>query len=368
MDTNNSSYCFNFTESALKSNTAVTISLHLIAIVACVLTISFIIVTKQHHQFVNRLILYLMIVSCVWSVTIIAQTLPVIHDNEKMDVQVRQGWEGMCAAIGFITQVVESAKILVVCWIVLYLLLLVNFKYKISRRRHEVIGLVIVVVIPLLFDWIPFSLSRYGLSGLWCWIKLTNKDCSKIFDGIAMMLAIEYIPVLLAVIFTVVSFLSMVITFCRRAYRMEIKWKWTSVYQQGLAEATALMVYPTIYIFIFIFRVIHRTIYIIQIGNTKPPTYTLWVSHSTALGLAGILVPLLHILRPSNLRKFYFCRKFILKKKDLGVVYRSTSAFSTEAFTEGEIFTEKDSISEKGRDSTFYSRSVFNHISDEGVM
>ena len=369
MDLNNSSYCFNFTESDLRYNTAVTISLHLTAIAACALTISFIFATKQHHQFVNRLILYLMVVSFMWSVTIIAQTIPVVHDHEKMDVQVRQGWDDTCAAIGFITQVAESAKILVVCWIVLYLFMLVIFKYKISKKYHEISGFVVLVIAPFLFNWIPFSLARYGLSGLWCWIKLTDTDCDNIIDGISMMLTVEYVPVLLAVVFTLVSFLSIVVTFCRRSYQMAIKWKWTAVYQQGLAEATTLMIYPTIYIFIFFFRVVHRTIYIIQITKTEPPTYTLWLIHSTFLGLTGILVPILHILRPSNLRKIYVCRRFFLKKKDFcNAVYRSSSAFSTEPFTDGDIFSEKNQISGKNRNSSlFYSKSILNATSVERI-
>lgn len=357
----NSSYCFNFTEKDLRTNNGVTVSLHLIAIAACVLTISFIFATKQHHQFMNRLILYLMVTSSLWSVTIIAQVIPVIHDNEQMDVKVRDGWDSTCAAIGFIAQVVESAKILVVCWIVLHLLLLVIFKYNTSKTKtsHEVTGLIIVVVLPLLIGWVPFALGRYGLSGLWCWIKLTDGDCKEITEGIIMMSVVEYVPVLLAVVFTLVSFFSIMVTLCRRAYRMEIKWKWTSVYQQGLAEAAALMVYPTIFAFIFLFRVIHRTIYIIEIRQSEPPSYILWLTHTTTLGLAGILVPLAYILRPSNMRKFYVCRRFILKKKghSSGVVYRSSSVISTEAFSEGGGKDRRDS-------SIFYTRSIFNPSSD----
>ena len=362
MDRNNTSYCFYFTESALKANAAITISLHLVAVAACALTVVFIFATKQHYQFANRLILYLTVVSSLWSVTIIAQVIPVVHDKERMNVEVRPGWKNTCASIGFIAQVVESSKILVVCWIVLYLLLLVIFKYKISNRRHEMVGLVTVVALPPFIDWIPFSSSKYGLSGLWCWIKLTDNECNAIFEGILMMLAVEYISVFLAVMFTLVSFVCVVITFFRRAYRIEMKLKWTSVYQQGLSDATVLMVYPTLYAFIFIFRFIHRTIYIIQIRKTEPPSYMLWLSHSATLGICGILVPFLFILRPSNLKKVYFCRKFIFKSKDhtLDTVFRSNSVISTEVYTESENFTANDYISENnGNSSNFYGRSIF---------
>lgn len=354
----NSSYCFNFTATELKINTAITTTLHLIAILACILTALFIFATKQYRVFVNRLVLYLMIVSSIWSLTIISEIIPVVHDSATMGIKVRDGWQNACAAVGFLSQVVETAKILMVCWIVFYLLLLVVFKRNASKPTHEVFGLAIVMLIPLMIDWIPFIWNSYGLSGLWCWIELTNEQCKKVWPGLGLMLAVEYVPVLLVIIFTVISFISITVALCRRAHRAEIKWKWASIYQRGLAEATALMIYPCIYAIIFIFRVIHRTYYVIQISNTDPPNYTLWLAHSTALGIGGILIPLAYLLRPSNLRKFYICRKFCLGKDTSSVVYRSNSVVSTEALSEREdLFSD----SEPGtRDSSLLYRSILS--------
>ncbi len=362
--TENSTYCFNFTASDLKTNTAVTVSLHLIAVLACIVTIIFIFATKQHHAFVNRLVLYLMIVASIWSLTIMAEVVPVVHESSLSGgVTVRQGWEEICAIVGFLTQVVETAKILVVCWIVLYLLLLVVFKYNASKLSHEVIGLTIVVAVPLALDWLPFCWGSYGLSGLWCWIELTNANCEDVWRGLGLMLAVEYVPMILTILLTALSFISITVTLCRRSHRTEIKWKWTSVYQKGLAEAAALMVYPCIYAIIFIFRVIHRTYYVIQISKTTPPNYTLWLTHSAALGIGGILVPLLYILRPSNLRKFYFCRRFCLKEESaLGVVYRSNSIIS-EGLSEGEVFVDSGEplgSGSGGRDSSLLYKSILS--------
>ena len=358
---NSSSYCFNFTARELKINTAVTVSLHVVAILACLLTILFILTTRQYRAFVNRLVLYLMLVASVWSVFIIVEVIPVEHDAARMIVKVRDGWEGACAAAGFLSQLVETAKILVVCWIVFYLLMLVVFKRNTSKPWHEALGVVIVVGLPLLIDWLPFRWHYYGLSGLWCWIEISHNMCSDDFLlSLGLMLAIEYIPVLLVIIFTIVSFVCITVALCRRAHRVEIKWKWTSIYKRGLAEATALMVYPTIYALIFVFRVIHRTYYLVQIGGHRPPYYTLWLAHSAALGIGGILVPLLYLLRPSNLRKFYVCRKFFLKKKRGSmVVYRSNSVISTENLTDGgEIFTDPESTG--NRDSSLIYRSIMS--------
>ena len=360
---NSSSYCFNFTADDLRINTAVTVSLHFIAVAICFFTIIFIFATKQHHIFVNRLVLYLMIAASLWSLTVMAEVIPVNHESVLTGIKVRAGWEGICAAVGFLTQVAETAKIIIVCWIVLYLLLLVVFKYNASKPKHEACGIIVVVVFPILLDWIPFRWHWYGLSGLWCWIKLTDNLCGhdSIWKGLGFMLAIEYIPVLLATIFTLVSFICIVIALCRRARRMEIKWKWTSVYQKGLAEAAVLMVYPSIYGVIFIFRVIHRTYYVVQITKSYSPNYTLWLAHSAALGIGGIMVPLLYLLRPSNLKKFSLCRKYFLKKDaSSGVVYRSNSFVSTDACEE-ELFTESEPGSSKRESSLLYKSILSSH-------
>lgn len=358
--TENSTYCFNFTASDLRINTAVTVSLHFIAVITCFFTIIFIFAAKQHHVFVNRLVLYLMIAASLWSLTIMAEVIPVNHESALTGIKVRAGWEGICAAVGFVTQVAETAKIFIVCWIVLYLLLLVVFKYNASRPKHEVCGILMVITFPFLLDWIPFRWHWYGLSGLWCWIKLTDNLCGhdSLWKGLGLMLAIEYIPVLLATIFTLVSFVCIIIALCRRAHRMEIKWKWTSVYQKGLAEAAALMAYPSIYGVIFIFRVIHRTYYVVQITRSYSPNYTLWLAHSAALGIGGIMVPLLYLLRPSNLKKFSLCRKFFLKKDVSScAVYRSSSLISTDVGEE-ELFTESEPGNK--RDSSLLYKSILS--------
>ena len=349
-------YCFNFTENELRTNTGVTVTLHVIAILACIVAIVFIFATKQYQVFVNRLVLYLMLASSLWSLAVIGEVIPVTHEA---GVRVRAGWEDTCAVVGFMLQIVETTKILVICWIVLYLLLLVVFKRNASTKTHEVIGLLIVVGVPCLFDWIPFRWRRYGLSGMWCWIKLTDGDCESVERGILLMLVVEYVPVLLAVIFTLVSFICITVALCRRAHRAEIKWEWHSVYQKGLAEAAALMVYPTIYGIIFIFRVIHRTYYVVQIKRVQSPNYTLWLAHSTALGIGGILVPLLYLLRPSNLRKFYLCRKFFLRNS--GVMYTRSSSFdhSTEAPSEADRFVDSEKcMSSSFRDSSVLYKSI----------
>ncbi len=363
---NNNSFCFNFTSEDLTATRGIAVTLHILAILACSLAIFFIFFTKQHLQFVNRLILYLMVASLLWSVTVILQTVPVHHDSDRKDVAVRGGWKGICTTVGYFSQLMETAKILVVCWIVLHLFLLVIFKRNLKDKQHEAVGLAVVVLVPLAKDWIPFVMSDYGLSGLWCWIELTGEDCMHFLTGIITMAVVEYIPVLLAVTFTLVCFLSIVVTLCHRAHRTNIKWKLAATYQQGLAEAASLMAYPTLFAISLVLRVIHRTWYIIDILQNHPPSSSLWITHSVTLGLTGILIPLLYIMRPSNLKKIYCCRKFFFKttRRPFSVMYRTNSMVSTEGYSDGESFV-KEHVPDKCRQSNLvYSKSIFNTFSD----
>jgi len=45
-------------------------------------------------------------------------------------------------------------------------------------NKLEVPNLVVLVVLPLVVDWIPFATNSYGQNGAWCWITIVNQDCS----------------------------------------------------------------------------------------------------------------------------------------------------------------------------------------------
>ena len=45
------------------------------------------------------------------------------------------------------------------CWIVLYLAVVLVFKYSANtiRKKCEICGLTVILVLPFLFNWVPFS-------------------------------------------------------------------------------------------------------------------------------------------------------------------------------------------------------------------
>ena len=47
---------------------------------------------------------------------------------------------------------------------------------KISKPK--VATVVLMIVFPLLFDWIPFTTNTYGQFGTWCWIRILDQNCT----------------------------------------------------------------------------------------------------------------------------------------------------------------------------------------------
>ena len=44
--------------------------------------------------------------------------------------------------------------------------------------KPEVATVVLMIVLPLLFNWIPFTTNSYGQFGTWCWIRILNQNCT----------------------------------------------------------------------------------------------------------------------------------------------------------------------------------------------
>ncbi len=303
-------YCnnslFNFTQQQLSSNTAISVVLQSLATLSCLFVVCFILCTRLQHQFSYRLILYLMLIDAVYSLTVMLQIGPVIYIQDK-GVSVRDGWEGACTSVAYINQMMESAKLTIVAWIVFYLFVMAVWKVQLNKLRHEVTGLMITLVIPLLKDWLPFYWNMYGLTGMWCWIKIVDDNCNPKYGlAVGLMFAVEYGPVLLISVFTAVCFITMLVRLHRDAAKAEISWRGvsdTSTLKAGLP----LIAFPIMYMIIFLFRIGHRIYFTVNVLDTKTPFATFWLIHTIAVGLAALIVPSTFACHPNTVRKLCTC-------------------------------------------------------------
>ena len=218
------------------------------ASLACILAIVFTLASKGHKKFVHRLTLYLTVATLIEAVMSIFDVLPVHHDGTA--VVVRNGFEEICAAFGFLFQVSMLLEKLVIGWIVFHLVLFLVLRCSSSviTWKYEVCGLVVVVTLPFSFNWIPFVDGMYGLSGLFCWIKLSeNSNCKYDNLGLTLMFVLFYGPSFAVCLFTFVLLVAIAIAMCKRAMQSENGLCQPSVHLQGLKEVLPLLVYPVFY-------------------------------------------------------------------------------------------------------------------------
>lgn len=270
--------------------------------IACIIAITIIIALKEYHKFVYRLMLYLLLATLVVAVCMALDVAPVYYDGKH--AALHHGLEGFCVAIAFVVQCALWTEHLIVCWIVVYIILLAVFDYSAKKRKHEILGIIVSVFLPFTFNWIPFLKGMYGLSTLWCWIKLTKDDCHSNYNwGVALQFALLYGPLAVIILFSFTSFVVIVATFCkRRASQGSLL-----VHQQAFKQSLQLLVYPVIYNIVWTLMFANRVYYAVSVQKGEKPYYPLWIITTIGDPIRVLIVPLAFILHPTTLKKI-FCR------------------------------------------------------------
>ena len=309
MASGNNSSCFEFSQEQLNQVTAAVVSVSALAIIACALAVILIIVLKLYRKFLNRLVLYLMVAAGGYSVAFILAITPVHHSN---GVQVREGLDGLCAAFGFFNQMTEWIFHGTMTWVIVYLTLMALFKYQADKPKHEVSVLIIILLFPFIINWIPFIKEMYGISGIWCWIKLTNGDCHSDHTlGVVYHFTLYYGPFAIFVFGSYVAFIAIVATLCKERVasgreRAESFKKET--HRQALKEALPLLAYPLIYNIFFTIMLANRVYHAIAASKNEDPNFPLFLVHAVVESLRVLLAALAFLLHPNILKKV-FCKK-----------------------------------------------------------
>ncbi len=299
---NSSDSCYMFSATQIQEITTVTITMYSAGALTCFLGIVVIVALRQYRTFVHRLLVYLMVTAFVHGISAGLEVAPVHHNGRV--VEDRHGLNGVCRAIGFVGQVTESQFLLVCTWILVYLVLLVVFQYRLNSKRHEIAGLVISLGLPLTLSWLPYIHNMYGLAGPWCWIRTTNKDCrDHIKVGVIYQFTLFYGPQALLIVFGFMSFLVIVTTIGKRSldHSGYIFRSQHSPYQQALKESLPLLVYPVIYNILAGVMVANRIYYAITTAHGKKPFYPLWLAHTIAEPLRILFIPLAYLLHPGTI-------------------------------------------------------------------
>ena len=260
----------------------------LASIIGIIVIIGIMIKFKKYRTFYYRLIMYLMISTLCVGIMQALSVIPLSEYNE--DVHVKEGgWKGACVAIGYFSEMSAWLEHVAIAWITVFIILTVrpptqkkaeNLGVTTKTMKIcEAVGFSIWVATPILLCWIPFPTHSYGLSGLWCWIKTTNEDCSeKYISGLIYQFLLYYVPFFVLVLFNITTLFIVFFHYCKIYY----KYRHMEENKKALKLVIPFCLYPIVYDILFIIAFANRISYAVAVSNRGEPDYDLWIVHSFA--------------------------------------------------------------------------------------
>ena len=198
------------------------------------------------ESFVHRLTLYMSIGGLVREVAYMLQVLPLETDTpEDNAVSLRNGWYGACAFGGFFIQYTGLVETCTMLWIPVYVFCAVLFEKQLREHKHEIAGVVIVLLVPLLFSWEPFVTGQYGLTDSICWIK-DDDGCPGNYDiAFIYQMTTNLVPHFALTLFGLAS---MMVAVAALLWRKEKQRILQLHYSSAIKDILPLMIYPTLYL------------------------------------------------------------------------------------------------------------------------
>ena len=254
--------------------------------VVCATSAVLVFVFKLHVYFVHRLALYQVLAAFFYGLALTFELLFLVvrNDDEK------NRW--LCETVSFFFLYFSWVKLLFTAWLVVHLFCQAVF-YKDPQKDHksyEVLCVIISIMAPLLFTWIPFVSEAYGPAGAWCWIESWKDNC---IDNISIAGVIEqfllwYGPAMICSIVESIAIIVIVLRllFCYRPDDVQ-EASAKEKRHKAFKELLPLLAYPIIFCVLLIPPLINR---IIKVGQLFTDQHTL---NMKAILASGISVPLL---------------------------------------------------------------------------
>ena len=326
--------CLNFTTQTADVVLRVKLSLGIITVVLNLLAILLILVSKKFKDMTFRLVIYLMVTDVLQAVAICLAVIPVTVPDEAHPAQVRNGtvWQVFCTATGFLLMTTMWMGNIVIIWILSHLLLLgwrlnravvkVDGKHK-SRIEQmcskqvnwEKWGIIFLIVAPFVIGFIPFSLQpdMYGISGLWCWIKVinANQHCGDLERlTLTVALVFFYAPLVLIVLFSLLAMTITIVLVCYGAVRRGGQ-TLIDEHQRRMKEIIIVLAYPMLYCTVCLLLLANRIYSLAHPSNA--PFVPLWITHAVADPVRVMLPAVAFLLHP------YIWRDLCLKRPSFSV-------------------------------------------------
>ena len=152
---------------------------------------------------------------------------------------------------------------------------------KISKQEVAIVAS--VIVLPLLFDWIPFTTNSYGQYATWCWIHSLEQNCTTNPAGQWEQIWLSYFP------FGILSFVIFVLfvgSLCQLGYGVKTA-KVHRLVQVGIVD---YLLFLTFLVFDNILFATAAIAYISTLG--KGHHFIFWLLTAVAIPLLGTFASL----------------------------------------------------------------------------
>ena len=304
-----SSGCFNFTREEFQAITLTKDVLCGASLLACCTAVLLIVLIKSYTLFVHRLSLYLIIATFFKSLTFILMSVPVTYNDQLNRTEVKNTSDSkeLCKATGFLMQYTGWVVMLLVAFITLYLLLLALGKLyeKAHKFKYEVTVILVSLLLPTTFNWIPFINDLYGLAGPWCWIEIGRSRCPTDFHQVAIyQFLLYYIPALLLAGLNSVAIVTIIVILCKNAWHSRHNHEPIinqRQYKDAIKEAVPLFIVAVVYTILHSVSFTNRIVQTIAIEAGQSPVASLWIAHAVTFSVLQLLIPLGFILHPRNI-------------------------------------------------------------------
>ena len=184
-----------------------------------------------------------------------------------------------------------------------------NMQLHQMSPKAELIGIFFLFFFPFTFNWLPFVWDMYGLSGLWCWIKISRWGQCKDFQlGLILMFSMFFVPLIVIILFSFAGFVAITVILCRGAvHQRGLAGK---TYRRGIKEMIIISIYPIVYNALCLIIIINRIDSAVNVSETKTrPYFPLWMAHAFADPGRVLLPPVAFLLHPKSWKSMFSNRK-----------------------------------------------------------
>ena len=183
-----------------------------VAAIVCVIALGMALVLKLYKYAVHRLAMYQVMGALFFEVTCLLELAFIKYNGSN------SFYHSFCSAVGFLIEYALLVKLMFTLCLTFHLFCFSIF--HVSLNRLEILHILVSIITPLLFVWIPFINNTYGQAGAWCWITNWKRDQAdkKLTIGEIEQYSLLYGPAIVSLSVAVIAVIVIIVVLVHRAY------------------------------------------------------------------------------------------------------------------------------------------------------